>query len=63
MPEKDPTTYGVITYVLVAALAAWGGLVRFYRKVKLGHARAFNLVDLSGELSTARSPSRRASAP
>lgn len=52
MPEKDPTTYGVITYVLVAGLAAWGGLVGFYRKVQTGRAHAFNVVELIGELTT-----------
>ena len=30
MPDKDPSTYGLITYLWVTGLAAWGGLVSFY---------------------------------
>lgn len=33
---KDPTSFGLITYVWVIVLAAWGGVVRFIRKVKSG---------------------------
>lgn len=51
-PEKDPTTYGLITYLWVTGLAAWGGLVSFYRKVQSGEARAFNVVELIGEIAT-----------
>ena len=52
MPEKDPSTYGLITYLWVTGLAAWGGLVNFYRKVKSGETRAFNVVELIGEIAT-----------
>jgi len=51
-PPKDPTAYGLITYLWVIGLAAWGGLVGFYRKVKSGEARFFNLTELIGELVT-----------
>ena len=50
--EKDPTTYSLITYAWVTALAAWGGLVNFYRKVKSGETRVFNLIELVGEIAT-----------
>lgn len=33
---KDPTSYGVLTYAWVLLLSAWGGTVRFIRKVKAG---------------------------
>lgn len=33
---KDPTSYGFLTYAWVIALSAWGGAVRFFRKVKAG---------------------------
>jgi hypothetical protein len=33
---KDPTSYPLITYAWVVALAAWGGAVRFIRKIKAG---------------------------
>ena len=52
MPDKDPSTYGLITYLWVTGLAAWGGLVNFYRKVKSGETRAFNVVELIGEFAT-----------
>ena len=31
---KDPTTYSVITYVWVAALSAWGGVVRYVNIIR-----------------------------
>ena len=52
MPEKDPTTYGLLTYLWVTGLAAWGGLVNFYRKVKTGESRFFNIAELIGEIVT-----------
>lgn len=33
---KDPSSYSALTYAWVVALAAWGGTVRFIRKVKAG---------------------------
>lgn len=52
MPEKSPETYGLITYFWVIGLSALGGAVAFIRKVKMGHSRAFNLVEFFGEIST-----------
>jgi hypothetical protein len=52
MLEKDPTTYGLITYAWVFALSAWGGFVSFWRKLKSGKARPFNVMELLGELFT-----------
>lgn len=52
MPEKDPMTYGLITYAWVSLLAAWGGAVNFIRNVRSGHARPFNFMELIGELMT-----------
>lgn len=34
--SKDPTSYSLITYAWVVALSAWGGTVRFIRKVRAG---------------------------
>lgn len=42
--------YGVVTYLWVIGLAMWGGFAHWLRKVKLGVIRAFNLVELIGEL-------------
>jgi hypothetical protein len=52
MLEKDPMTYGLLTYVWVFALSAWGGFVSFWRKLKDGKARPFNIMELVGELFT-----------
>lgn len=52
MPEKDPTTYSLLTYGWVLALASWGGIVNFLRKRKSGDARPFNIVELIGEIVT-----------
>lgn len=52
MPEKDPTTYSLITYAWVTVLSMLGGFVNFAAKVRQGRARAFNFVELVGELIT-----------
>lgn len=52
MPEKDPTNYSYFTYLWVIAIASWGGAVGFYRKMKSGRARPFNIVEFVGEIST-----------
>lgn len=52
MPEKDPTTYGLLTYAWVLILSAWGGLVSFLRKRRQGIVRAFNVTEFLGEIVT-----------
>lgn len=52
MPEKDPTTWGVATWMLALGMAFGGGAVNWYAKVKQGHARAFNIIELIGEIFT-----------
>lgn len=52
MFDKDPSTYPLITYLWVIALAAWGGAVSFIRKVRMGETRAFNVVEFIGEIVT-----------
>jgi len=50
---KDPTSYGLLTYGWVMVLSAWGGLVRFIRKVKAGDMSWKQAaLTLTGELST-----------
>jgi hypothetical protein len=53
MPEKDPFNYSLITYAWVIFLAVWGGVVSFYRKMRTGAVRAFNVTELVGEIVTA----------
>lgn len=49
---RDPTTYGLLTYLWVGGLSAWGGLISFLRKRAAGEARPWNVVELIGELAT-----------
>lgn len=50
--DKDPTTYSWLTYLLVAALSAWGGIVSWIRKRNDGETRPFNIMELIGEILT-----------
>jgi len=52
MPEKDPTTYSLITYGWVLVLSGWGGIVNFLRKRKSGESRPWNFSELVGEIVT-----------
>lgn len=52
MIEKDPTTWTSATWILALCMAAGGGAVNWYAKVKQGHTRVFNLVELIGEIFT-----------
>ena len=52
MPEKDPTSYSLLTYGWVFMLAILGGVVNFMRKLQQGHARVFNLIEFIGEIVT-----------
>ncbi len=52
MPEKDPTTWTAATWSLALGMAFGGGLVNWYAKVKRGHSRAFNIIELIGEVFT-----------
>lgn len=49
MPEKDPTTWTAATWLLALGMAfGGGGAVNWYAKVKHGHTRAFNIIELIG---------------
>ena len=52
MLEKDPTTWNLATWVLALAMAMGGGVINWYAKVKHSHTRAFNLMELVGEIFT-----------
>lgn len=52
MPEKDPSTYGLITYVWVLALASWGGVVGYIRKVGAGEIHRYSFTEFVGEIVT-----------
>ena len=50
MPIKDPTTWSLATWALAAGMAFAGGFVNWYTKVRQGHTRVFNIVELVGEI-------------
>lgn len=52
MPDKDPVNWALGTWVLALSMAVGGGLINWYAKLKRGHVRAFNFVELIGEIST-----------
>lgn len=52
MPEKDPTNWGYATWLLAIGMSCAGGIVNFYARVKQGHSRAFNVIELIGEIFT-----------
>jgi hypothetical protein len=52
MPEKDPQNWSAATWLLALGMAFGGGAVNWYAKVKQGHTRAFNVVELVGEIFT-----------
>lgn len=51
-PEKDPFTFSVLTYLWVMALAMWGGVVNYLRKVRDGAVHSFSIIYFLGELFT-----------
>ena len=52
MPEKDPTNWGYATWLLAVGMSCAGGMVNWYARVKQGHTRAFNIIELIGEVFT-----------
>lgn len=52
MPDKDPTTYSVLTYLWVLALSTWGGVVHYLKKVREGGASRFNITEFIGDIVT-----------
>ena len=52
MPEKDPTNWGLSVWLLAIGVSCAGGLVNWYARVKQGHTRAFNVIELIGEIFT-----------
>lgn len=52
MPEKDPTNWTIATWVLAILMPLGGGLINWWARVKSGHTRAFNFIELIGEVFT-----------
>jgi hypothetical protein len=52
MHDKDPTTWAAATWILALSFAVGGGVINWYARIKRGHARAFNFIELIGEIFT-----------
>lgn len=52
MPDKDPANWAAATWLLALSMAVAGGVINWYARVKRGHARAFNFIELVGEIFT-----------
>jgi len=52
MPEKDPLNWTLGTWILALSMAAGGGIINWYAKLKSGNVRIFNFVELLGEVFT-----------
>lgn len=50
MPEKDPLSYGFLTYVWVFSLSVWGGVAGYIRKLKNGAMLRFSLSEIIGDV-------------
>jgi hypothetical protein len=47
--EKDPTNYGILTYLWVLILSIWGGTAHTIRKVRAGAIDRFSLSEWIGD--------------
>lgn len=52
MIEKDPTNWGLSIWLLAIGMSCAGGLVNWYARIKQGHTRVFNIIELIGEIFT-----------
>lgn len=50
MPDKDPTTWSLATWMLGAGIASLGGAVNWIIRVRQGKTQIFNILELVGEL-------------
>lgn len=50
MLEKDPTTWTQSMWALAIGMGIAGGFANWYAKLKRGHTRVFNIVELFGEI-------------
>lgn len=52
MPEKDPNNWSMGTWALLLCISMLGGFTSWYKRVKEGHTRTFNMIELIGEAAT-----------
>jgi hypothetical protein len=52
MPIKDPTNWSYTTWLLAISMASSGGIINWISRIKQGKTRAFNIIELIGEVFT-----------
>lgn len=52
MPDKDPLNWTLATWTLAIIMSLAGGAINWYARIKSGHTRLFNFVELFGEIFT-----------
>lgn len=52
MIEKDPTTWSYSTWALALGMASSGGVINWISRLRKGQTRAFNILELLGEIFT-----------
>ena len=53
MPQNDPTNYGLITYMWILILSAWGGTAHNIRKIREGDLKRFSITEWIGDMVVA----------
>lgn len=52
MPDKDPSTWTVATWLLALGMGFSGGVVHWWARMKARQPRVFSLMELVGEVFT-----------
>lgn len=52
MPDKDPTAWGIATWMLAIGMGFSGGAVNLWARMKSRHPKAFSIFEVIGELFT-----------
>lgn len=52
MPDKDPTTWAIGTWLLAIGMGFSGGAVNLWARMKNRHPKAFSIFEVIGELFT-----------
>jgi hypothetical protein len=52
MLDKDPTVWGLNTWLLALGMASAGGVINWLARIKKGKTRPFNIIELLGEVFT-----------
>lgn len=52
MPDKDPTTWTLATWILACGMAFGSGVVNWWARVRQGKTQLFNFFELIGEMFT-----------